>query len=121
MRPSSSRRAGKPYRYAYIACNPPDRATGLQQQVARVDLESGAVACHDFGPHGYVGEPYYIPTGAGEDDGVVVTQVFDSASARTAIVVLDGRDVGAGPLFIARLKHPVPYGLHGCFQPGRTS
>lgn len=115
------RRVGKPYRYAYIACNPADRVKGLQQQVARVDLESGAVVRHDFGPHGYVGEPCFVPTGAGEDDGVVVVQVFDSARASSQIVGLDARDLGARPLFVARLKHPVPYGLHGCFQPGRTS
>ena len=118
------RRVGKPYRYAYIACNPAGRAKGLQQQVARVDLESGAVIRHDFGPHGYVGEPYFIPTAAGEDDGVVVTQLFDAATARSAIVGLDARDLAARPLFVAQLKHHVPYGLHGCFglesqfQPG---
>ena len=111
------RRIGKRYRYAYIACNPADRATGLQQQVARVDLESGAVACHDFGPHGYVGEPFFIPTGAGEDDGVVVAMVFDAATERSAVVGLDARDLAAKPLFTARLRHPVPYGLHGCFSP----
>ncbi|TMJ27624.1 MAG: Apocarotenoid-15,15'-oxygenase [Alphaproteobacteria bacterium] len=111
------RRIGKRYRYAYIACNPADRATGLQQQVARVDLESGAVACHDFGPHGYVGEPFFIPTGAGEDDGVVVAMVFDAATEGSAVVGLDARDLAAKPLFTARLRHPVPYGLHGCFSP----
>src|SRR4051812_1066562 len=65
------RRVGKPYRYAYIACNPADRTRGLQQQVGKIDLETGTLATHDFAPDGYVGEPYFIPTGAGEDDGVV--------------------------------------------------
>ena len=46
------------------------RAQGLQQQVARVDLESGAVTRHDFGPDGYPGEPLFIATrpGGAEDD-----------------------------------------------------
>jgi all-trans-8'-apo-beta-carotenal 15,15'-oxygenase len=111
-------RVGKPYRYAYIACNPADRRQGLQQQVARVDLENGAVATHDFGPDGYAGEPVFIPTGAAaEDDGVVVAMVFDAAIQRSAIVGLDARDLAARPLFTARLGHHVPYGLHGCFSP----
>lgn len=111
------RKVGKPYRYAYIACNPPDRMRGLQQQVGKVDVETGATTTHDFAPHGYVGEPYFIPTGAGEDDGVVVTMVFDAATKLSAIVGLDARDLAARPLFTARLRHHVPYGLHGCFSP----
>jgi len=110
------RRVGKPYRYAYIACSPADRPRGLQQQVAKVDLESGAVATRDFAPDGYPGEPYFIPTGAGEDEGVVVTIVFDAPSQLSAIVGLDARDLSR--LFTAHLRHHVPYGLHGCFSPG---
>ena len=108
--------AGKRYRYAYIVCNPAGRAQGLQQQVGRVDVESGAVAIHDFGPHGYVGEPSFIATGSGEDDGVVVTLVYDAVERRSAIVGLDARDLAAKPLFTARLKHHVPYPLHGYFS-----
>jgi all-trans-8'-apo-beta-carotenal 15,15'-oxygenase len=110
---------GKRQRYAYIACNPADRVQGLQQQLARVDLETGAVSRHDFGPDGYPGEPLFIAAGAGgaEDDGVVVTLVFDANRQRSDIVGLDARDLGAKPLFVARLKHHVPFPLHGTFTP----
>jgi len=110
---------GKKQRYAYIACNPADSVRGLQQQLARVDLETGAVTRHDFAPSGYPGEPVFIatrPDGA-EDDGVVVTLVFDSAEQRTSIVGLDAHDLSARPLFTARLRHHVPFSLHGFFVP----
>jgi len=106
---------GKRYRYAYIACSPADRTQGLQQQVARIDVESGQAAIHDFAPNGYVGEPLFIATGS-EDDGVVVVLVFDGAEQRSIIVGLDARDIAAKPLFTARLKHHVPYPLHGFFS-----
>ena len=111
--------SGRRQRYAYIACNPADRATGLQQQLARVDLETGAVARHDFRPGGYPGEPLFIATRAGgaEDDGVVVTLVFDARRQVTDIVGLDARDLAARPLFVAPLKHHVPFSLHGTFAP----
>ena len=111
--------SGKRQRFAYIACNPSDRMTGLQQQLARVDLETGAVARHDFGPDGYPGEPVFIATrpGGAEDDGVVVTLVFDTGRQRTDIVGLDARDLAAKPLFVAPLRHPVPFSLHGTFTP----
>jgi all-trans-8'-apo-beta-carotenal 15,15'-oxygenase len=111
------RRVGKPYRYAYLGCNPADRRTGLQQQLGRVDIESGSVTVHDFGPAGYVGEPVFVPTGPAEDDGVVLATVFDSGSGTSSIVGLDARDLAARPLFAGRLRHHVPYALHACFTP----
>jgi all-trans-8'-apo-beta-carotenal 15,15'-oxygenase len=109
---------GKRHRYAYIACNRADRVVGLQQQLARVDFQTGTVQRHDFGPNGYPGEPLFIATPAGaEDDGVIVTLVFDAERKRTDVVGLDARDLSAKPLFAARLKHHVPFMLHGTFTP----
>jgi all-trans-8'-apo-beta-carotenal 15,15'-oxygenase len=110
-------RVGVRHRYVYLASNPADRNEGLQQRLTRVDMESGAAVSHDFGPDGYPGEPMFIPAnGDGdEDDGTVVTVVFDSADRCSDIVGLDARDLSARPLFVARLKHHVPYSLHGTF------
>ena len=111
--------AGKRYRYAYFAANPAQRESGLQQQISRLDFETGTVTTHDFGPAGYVGEPLFVPKGPGgaEDDGVVLVMVFNSADKRTDIVGLDAHDLAARPLFTARLKYHVPYPLHGTFTP----
>jgi all-trans-8'-apo-beta-carotenal 15,15'-oxygenase len=108
------RYVGQRYRYSYMACS--DQPQGLQRQIARVDVESGAVATHDFGANGYAGEPLFVPTGSAEDDGVVVVLAFDAAEQRSAVVGLDARDIGGKPLFTARLRHHVPYPLHGCFS-----
>lgn len=110
---------GKRHRYAYIASNPAHRESGLQQRISRIDFESGAVASHDFGPAGYVGEPLFVPSrpDGAEDEGTVLVMVFDTTDRRTKIVGLDARDLAARPLFTARLKHHVPYPLHGTFTP----
>ena len=111
-------RVGKRHRYAYFLCNPADRLRGLQQQLAKIDLETGTVTRHDFGPDGYPGEPCFIAApGGAEDDGVVVTLVFDAARKRTDVVGLDARDIAGKPLFVGRLKHHVPFCLHGTFTP----
>jgi len=114
------RRVGRRYRYAYIANNPADRRTGLQQLVSRVDLDGGGVTSHDLGPTGYPGEPLFVPRRADgpEDDGIVITMVYDSASERSSIVGLDAANLAGRPLFEAHLKHHVPYSLHGTFAPG---
>jgi all-trans-8'-apo-beta-carotenal 15,15'-oxygenase len=108
------RHVGRRYGYAYMACS--DQSQGLQRQIARVDVESGTVTTHDFGANGYAGEPLFVPTGSAEDDGVVVVLTFDAAEQRSAIVGLDARDLAAKPLFTARLRHHVPYPLHGFFS-----
>ena len=56
-----------------------------------------------------------------EDDGCVVTLVFDAERESTDIVGLDARDLAARPLFVARLKHHVPFSLHGHFVPQTPS
>ncbi len=107
------------YRYAYILNNAPGRELGLQQLVSRVDMETGCAVSHNFAPDGYPGEPVFIPADASgeEDDGFVVTFVFDAREQRTQIVGLDARDLATRPLFVARLKHHVPFSLHGYFTP----
>jgi all-trans-8'-apo-beta-carotenal 15,15'-oxygenase len=113
------RRTAARHRYVYMLSNPPHMEHGLQQLVTRLDVETGVAASHDFGPHGYPGEAVFIPyrDHGPEDEGCVVTLVFDAASRRTDVVGLDARDVSGRPLFVARLKHHVPFGLHGFFTP----
>ena len=48
---------------------------------------------------------------------MVVTLVFDTSRQVTDIVGLDARDLAARPLFVAPLKHHVPFSLHGTFAP----
>ena len=47
---------------------------------------------------------------------MIVTLVFDRRK-RTDVVCLDARNLAARPLFAARLKHHVPFMLHGTFTP----
>ena len=60
-------------------------------------MESGNTVFHDFGPDGYVGEPVFVPArwGGEEDEGYLITLVFDAADGHTKIVGLDGRDLAA--------------------------
>jgi all-trans-8'-apo-beta-carotenal 15,15'-oxygenase len=114
------RKVGRPYRYSYIASNPADSTQGLQQRLTRVDMESGATVSRDFAPDGYPGEPLFVPRSAdsAEDDGILITVVYDATSERSAIVGLDAANLAGKPLFTARLPHHVPYSLHGTFVSG---
>lgn len=63
-----------------------------------------------------VQEPTFVPrpNAASEDDGWVLALVFDSVTMTSQLVILDARDITAGPVCVLRLPHHVP-ALHGCW------
>ncbi len=50
-----------------------------------------------------------------EDDGWLLSLVYDGAKHRSHLYVLDARDLEGEPVAIAHLPHQVPYGFHGMF------
>jgi len=57
-------------------------------------------------------------SGASEDDGYLVTVVYDGAANRSDVVVLDAREVSKGPICRFALKAAVPHGLKSCWAEG---
>jgi all-trans-8'-apo-beta-carotenal 15,15'-oxygenase len=101
------------------------------QAILKVDLTSDDRQLWSAAPHGYVGEPIFVPRAAesyqnglpaatavgNEDDGWVLTLVYDSQRERSDLVILDAQDLNRGPIARLHLQHHVPYGLHGSFTP----
>jgi len=123
-------KAGRPYRYTYLGAAHAATGNAPLQAILKVDLESGDRQLWSAAPHGYVGEPVFVPrsgyneqglpqaemTGE-EDDGWVLTLVYDAKRERSDVVILDARNLNQGPVARLHLKHHVPYGLHGSFTP----
>jgi len=68
----------------------------------------------------YPSEPVFVPrhADAEEDDGFLLSVVFDGASHGSELLVLDARNVEGEPLARAHLEHRIPMGFHGNFAPG---
>ena len=83
------------------------------------DFDTGVVSRHEFGPGRSVGEAVFVPSSpdADEDDGHLLTLVYDAATDRSQLVVLAAQDVGAGPVATVHLPQRVPYGFHGNWLP----
>lgn len=113
-------KVGRSHRYLYLGAAHSPTGNAPHQAILKVDVDSGDRRLWSAAPWGYVGEPVFVPrsrnpyqlTGA-EDEGWVLTMVFDSTRDRSDLVILDARDLSV----VARLhlKHHVPYGLHGNF------
>ena len=47
----------------------------------------------------------------------VAAMMFDADKGQSCLAILDGDDLGAGPVCRLWLEQAVPHGLHGCFTP----
>jgi carotenoid cleavage dioxygenase len=83
------------------------------------DLDKGTSSEHVYGPTSVCGEAVFAadPDGSSEDDGWLINIVTDLAEGTSSFVVLDARDVSAGPVAEVRLPRRVPFGFHGNWLP----
>ena len=88
----------------------------------RYDLWTGAVSAHDFGPGRFPAEASFAP---GDDDpggpGWLLSYVYDAATDRSDLVILDADDLKAAPVATIHLPGRVPFGFHGSWLPDRQS
>ncbi|MEE3715603.1 carotenoid oxygenase family protein [Tumidithrix elongata RA019] len=112
---------GQPYRYAYIGAIAQPTGNAPLQAILKIDLATGKQEAHSFAPRGFIGEPVFVPRNASttsvEDDGWIITLIFNAERDRSDVVILDAQNIAAAPVATLHLKHHVPYGLHGNFTP----
>jgi carotenoid cleavage dioxygenase-like enzyme len=108
------RRVGLAYRYHY------DVETEVHDDLAfnalvKYDRDDGSAVVHDFGTGRVPGEAVFVPASddGGEDDGWLLTYVYDEGRDGSDCVILDARDLTAAPLAVVPLPQRVPFGFHG--------
>jgi carotenoid cleavage dioxygenase len=103
---------GRPHRYGYAANVGIDFAHG---PMLKHDLEEGTTIAHDFGNGRVTGEGVFVPrrADAAEDDGWVMSIVYDATTDGSELVILDAQDFTAAPVASVRLPQRVPLGFHG--------
>ncbi|HEY6415384.1 MAG TPA: carotenoid oxygenase family protein, partial [Acidimicrobiales bacterium] len=116
------RLSGRAHRYGYAAA----LGDGVEHGPAfKHDLTSGTSWVHDYGPGRVTLEPVFVPRsseagtpdGAVEDDGWVLSYVYDAATDRSDVVVLDAQDFSGDPVATIHLPVRVPFGFHGSWLP----
>ena len=113
------KKVGQPYQYLYLGAAHAPQGNAPLQAILKLDLNSGTREVWSAAPKGFVSEPVFVPRpeAMNEDDGWLLTLVYDSAHHRSDLAILDARDLNRGPVARLHLKHHVPYGLHGSFTP----
>ena len=110
---------GRRSRFAYNMHISPE-STLLFDGLMKYDLETGAAETHWYGEGRWGSEAPFAPRpgATAEDDGYVVSYVYDEREGNSEVEVLDARDVGAGPICRVKLPVRVPVGFHATWVPG---
>lgn len=116
--------SGLPNRYGTQAHIQPswDGEGVLFDGVIQFDLDRDTSTTHVYGPNHACGEPVFAadPDGTAENDGWLLNFVTDLAEGTTEFVVLDARDITAGPVASVALPRRVPFGFHGNWMPDHS-
>ena len=108
---------GRPHRFGYTAHFGLDEHEIHFGGLLKHDLQTGAVDAKTFGPGTHAGEGVFVPASptAGEDEGWVLSIVYDDGRDASDLVILDAREFDE----VARVHLPqrVPFGFHGSWVP----
>jgi carotenoid cleavage dioxygenase-like enzyme len=108
---------GREHRYGYLLSTHDDGEKPVFEGVVKQDFRSGTRERWIPGAGRQPNEFLFVPTGRSEDDGYLLSYVYDPVRDKSDLVILDARDVGAGPVATIRLPARVPYGFHGTWVP----
>lgn len=104
---------GLKHRYGYMA----EFADGLPTAAAfrKYDMNSGESVAHQLGAGRQGGEPVFVPSanGSAEDDGYLLSFVYDRAENKSELIIVDANQMGNDPVARVHLPTRVPAGFHG--------
>lgn len=91
----------------------------LFDALIKYDFETGASITHEFGPGRFGSEPVFVPrtAGAAEDDGYVLTYIYDTIREDWEVLVLDGKSFAQEPIAAVQIPCRVPIGFHAAWAP----
>jgi carotenoid cleavage dioxygenase-like enzyme len=111
------RHTGRAYRHGWRAETRDVPDTVDFAGVVHIDANTAEETRWDPGVRYSSDEWLFVPTGPSEAEGVIMTYVYDKAESSSSLVVLDARDVSAGPLAKVKMPQRVPYGFHATWVP----
>jgi carotenoid cleavage dioxygenase len=113
------RLSGRPHRFGYTTMAPIQPGHISFGGLIKHDVRRGITEVNHLGTGNAAGEPIFVPSSnrAGEDDGWILSVVYDATRDGSDLVVLDGSDFTKPPLARVRLPQRVPFNFHGCWLP----
>lgn len=110
-------KAGLKHRFGYAITTHGDDEAGfnLGSEIVKFDLDRGETKILQLGKGRFPSEAVFASAGAGEDDGYLLSIVYDAARNASDFIVLDAKDIAKGPVASAAIPQRVPFGFHGAW------
>ena len=102
-------------RYHYMAgFGREEDRVGMFDTIVKYDDQTGAKTTWDCGATAVTGEAVFAadPNGSAEDDGWLVCCVHEESTDSADVVVLDARQIEAGPVARVHMPRRIPFGFH---------
>ncbi len=111
--------AGSPHRYGYCVRTGTDPARPSFEGLVKYDFARDESVRYNPGEGRAPGEPVFVRAadGAGEDEGWILSVVYDAARDASDLVILDATSFGGPPVATVHLPARVPFGFHGSWIP----
>ena len=105
---------GRKNQFGYLGKMSPGTVP-LFDGVIKYDIQNGQSQTHKYGVGRYGGEVVFAPRphGIAEDDGWLMTFVYDESTETSELLVLDAQQVTDEPIARVLIPQRVPYGFHG--------
>ena len=110
---------GVRHRFGYYVGTATSGGEAPFARLLKHDLETGRIDTYEPGGGRSPGEGVFVPRPGGttEDDGWLLTMVYDASEDRSRLEVLDARSIGDGPVASCHFDHAIPFGFHGAWAP----
>lgn len=110
---------GRKHRYGYFVQTRDSDNTVDFGGLVKHDYQTGERVTWDPGPNVHSGEWLFVPEGSStaQDAGWLLTFVYDAATDRSNLSIIDATDVARGPVATIAIPQRVPYGFHGTWVP----
>jgi carotenoid cleavage dioxygenase len=113
---------GLPHRYGYMMAVPTDPSyddpMAQEGAILKYDRHTGARSAIHLGKGRLPGEPVFVPAdgATAEDDGYLMTYVYDASTDTSSYVVFDAATMDQSPVATVALPR-IPFGFHGSWVP----
>nr|AGK38338.1 lignostilbene-alpha,beta-dioxygenase-like protein [Nostoc sp. 'Peltigera membranacea cyanobiont'] len=114
---------GRRNRYGYTARMVPELLPVFTlDALIKYDFANGYSQVHEWGTGRYGGEAIFVPrsNATQEDDGWLLTFVYDTPTKTSELVVVNAQDITDKPVARILLPQRVPYGFHGTWIPEKS-
>lgn len=105
-----------PHRFGYSVEFELGRGPG---SLLKHDLRTGETLRHDVGENGQASEGVFVPQGPGEDEGYVLSVIYEASTDTSTLRVIAAQDFAGAPVATVALPARVPFGFHGNWVPSR--